>query len=212
MNGYTSLHPRLTVLRRRLPWWLQEKMPTVIWRTRLKPALERNLRGWSHWDVMALGIDHSVLPALGRALQQPEVTVPLTSDHILALKYLGIRREYADTFEAEEAASAVATEALRELANHSEALASTEVLVGPRGSLVHLGKAMSYLGTHVQSHPVSGPYGEEDGFALWRRDLSHHGSSLALLARGDGTPSKTEVEDVREALLWVSVWHSNLWD
>ena len=42
--------------------------PKRAWRRTVVPFVERGMHGWSRWDATALGIDTTVLPALGDAM------------------------------------------------------------------------------------------------------------------------------------------------
>lgn len=68
MSGYRDPEALRTRIRRLIPWRVHGVLPHVLWRQRVGPFIERGRRGWSRWDVMALGADQSILPALGEVM------------------------------------------------------------------------------------------------------------------------------------------------
>lgn len=174
---------------------------------------EQALRGWSAWEVLALGYDKTLLPKLGAGLLRlPNLSLEgkLMAISLLRLGFDWTLLEEDTPFTPEQFYKENQREA-KLLEDGTQALLWCSVFPRlpevrdeeGRPLLTVLSEALVYFGTYeLHGWPDSGAYqGEERGYERWREDCVFYGRLLA------GSP-----EDRSRGLIWLSEWFPHLWD
>lgn len=165
---------------------------------------EKTEHGWSNWEIFALGLDNTLLQEFADRLHEFEYDEWSHNLHMISdTVEEGFYHENMTPYEYEDVANTIAEfhksadNTLREIAENVTTLMNVDDI---SGIVRIMGEAIEAFGNPgLMSWPGQGNYEEYDN---WVNDCNKFGKML----------QSENLEEVREAFLWLADWHGHIWE
>lgn len=178
---------------------------------------ERELKGWSRWDIAALGADTTLIPRIGAAVASCEQLDPETRDfgryirdNKGGLDWLNDHLGYEDYKLEYEYNKWSIQHNIQLNKAYDSFVANAEIVYHLKDSngfnpMKSLGEAMIWFADsppHGSPHNYDGIENFDESYNAWVSDLKKYGTMLSNL----------EIDNAREVWEWMKIWSGHLWD